>query len=142
MSADGETGVRTAVTFKCGGELFAFTADCLTEINNRSDFTPIPALPDYISGVINIMGDVIPVIDLRRRLGFPDCEYTRRSCLMVIRSGENRAAVRVDEAVTALEYGVGDFMELPEKGGFIAGYITSGGGRIQVINEERIFEYR
>ncbi len=93
----------TAVIFRSEGGLYAFRIDVLLEIITRSDFTFVPCLPDCVIGVINRMGDVIPVIDLRLRLGFPKPEeYGSRSCLMVISAHNTTAAVRVDEAVTSV----------------------------------------
>lgn len=134
-------GMKTAVIFRSNGEYFAFPIERIIEINSRREFTRIPKLPDYISGVINLMGDVIPVIDFRRRLGFPDGEYTDRSCLIVINSEENTAAVRVDEVITSLAYGGDGYMEIPEGGSMVAGYIIKKNGeRISVIDAARIFE--
>lgn len=131
---------RQAVIFRSCEERFAFFIEDITEINSRASFTKIPKLPDYISGVINLMGDVIPVIDFRKRLGFPDGEYGERSCLIVIKSEENTAAVRVDEVITSMGFEDGEFMELPEDDSIISGYITDGEGRISVINTAKIFE--
>lgn len=134
-------GRNTAVIFRSNGEYFAFPIESIIEINSRREFTKIPRLPNYISGVINLMGDVIPVIDFRRRLGFPDGEYMDRSCLIVINSEENTAAVRVDEVITSLEYGGDSYMEIPEGGSIIAGYIMEKDReRISVINAAKIFE--
>jgi purine-binding chemotaxis protein CheW len=135
----------TAVIFKSGGGLFAFHISSLVEINSRTDITFVPRLPDYISGVINLMGDVIPVIDFRRRLGFPDTEYTQRSCLMVIKGETDMAAVKVDEVMTSVNYGEDEFLTLPEGGSIAAGYIVpknkdGGTERITLIDAEKIFE--
>lgn len=134
-------GRKTAVIFRSNGEYFAFPIESIIEINSRREFTKIPRLPDYISGVISLMGDVIPVIDFRRRLGFPDAEYTDRSCLIVINSEKNTAAVRVDEVVISMTYGKDSYMEIPEGGSIIAGYIMEKDrDRISVINAAKIFE--
>ena len=68
-------GVSSAVIFRSAGGLFAVPMQDVIEINSRTDLTPLPCLHDYILGVINLMGSVTPVIDLRRRLAFEDCEY-------------------------------------------------------------------
>ena len=60
-------GVSSAVIFRSAGGLFAVPMQDVIEINSRTDLTPLPCLPDYILGVINLMGSVTPVIDLRRR---------------------------------------------------------------------------
>ncbi|SDA15545.1 purine-binding chemotaxis protein CheW [Ruminococcus sp. YE71] len=130
--------METAVIFRSEGGLYAFRIDVLLEIITRSEFTSVPCLPDCIIGVINRMGDVIPVIDLRLRLGFPAPEeYGGRSCLMVINSRNTVAAVRVDEAVTSVSL-ENNFIPLDDDS-VIEG-ITHGenGERISVIDADKL----
>lgn len=51
------------------------------------DITAIPQLPLFIKGVINLRGKVIPVIDLRRKFGLPEVEYTQQTCVIVVNVG-------------------------------------------------------
>jgi purine-binding chemotaxis protein CheW len=133
--------MESAVIFESNGEHFAFSASCLIEINSRSEYTFVPRLPEYIIGVINLMGDVIPVIDFRKKLGFPDCEYTSHSCLMVVKSEENTAAIKVDGVVTSVQYNDENFMEIPDGDSIISGYINGkNGDRISLVNEKEIFK--
>lgn len=53
------------------------------------------------------------MIDLRRRLDFEDCEYGPRSCLMVLRHGEESAAIKVDEVLTSKRYLPESFCRCP-----------------------------
>lgn len=123
----------TAVTFRSEGGLFAIRMDSLLEIIARSDFTFVPGLPECMIGVINRMGDVIPVIDLRLRLGFPLIEYGPRCCLMVIEHGGTVAAVRVDEALTSVSL-EDNFLELGNDS-IIAGLANGENGeRISVLD--------
>ncbi len=128
----------SAVIFRSEGGLFAFRIDVLLEIITRSGFTRVPCLPDCIIGVINRMGDVIPVIDLRMRLGFPVPEdYGSRCCLMVISAHNTIAAIRVDEAVTSVNL-ENNFIPLDDDS-VIEG-ITHGenGERISVIDADKL----
>lgn len=129
--------IQTAVIFRSEGGLFAFGIDLLLEIITRSEFTYVPGLPDCIVGVINRMGDVIPVIDLRRRLGFPPVEYGPHSCLMVIKQGSTIAAIRVDEAMTSISL-EDNYIELGSDS-VIAGFaMDEDGQRISVIDAEKL----
>lgn len=133
--------VQTAVIFRSEGGLFAFRIDSLLEIITRSGFTYVPGLPDCIVGVINRMGDVIPVIDLRIRLGFPPIEYGPYSCLMVIEHENTTAAVRVDEALTSISL-EDNFIEL-DNDSIIAGFAEgSDGERISIIDVEKFFSIK
>ncbi|MBW1717509.1 MAG: purine-binding chemotaxis protein CheW, partial [Deltaproteobacteria bacterium] len=46
--------------------------------------TPVPRTPDYVKGVINLRGKVIPVVDLRLRFGMDEIDYTERTCIIVV----------------------------------------------------------
>lgn len=118
-----------AVEFECGPELLAFDIGSILEILTKSEFTFVPKLPDYIIGVINLMGDVIPVIDLRRKLGFEEGEYTDRSCLFVIKDGDIVTAVRVDRVITSLKYDESNYIALTDGKSIVTGYITDADGR-------------
>ena len=129
----------SAVIFRSEGGLFAFRINELLEIITRSDYTFVPGLPNCVIGVINRMGDVIPVIDFRMRLGFPPTEYGSRSCLMVIEHDTTVAAVRVDEAVTSIDL-EDNFVELGNDS-IIAGLANgSNGERISVIDAQKFFD--
>ncbi len=133
----------SAVTFYVKDDIYAFDMACIREINARSGFTFVPTLPDCICGVINLMGEVIPVIDLCKRLNLGDEDYSERSCLLVISSGDDTAAIRVREVITSITYTEGeDFMPMPEKG-IYSGIITDEkGNRITLLDAEQILDIK
>ena len=71
------------LTFALGQESYAIHILKVREIIRLPDITPIPRMPDYVKGVINLRGKVIPVIDLRVRFQFPKAEFNERTCLIV-----------------------------------------------------------
>lgn len=96
------------------------------EIMGLQEITTVPRTPDYVKGVINLRGKVIPVIDLRRKFQLPPAEYTVRTCIIVLQvqseSGPMQMGVIVDgvsEVLTILEAEIentpdfGNQMELP-----------------------------
>lgn len=133
--------VQTAVIFRSEGGKFAFRIDSLLEIITRSDFTFVPGLPDCIVGVINRMGDVIPVIDLRKRLGFPTVEYSPHSCLMVIKHHSTVAAVLVDEALTSVDL-ENNFIELGSNSVISGIAEDADGDRVSVIDAAKFFDIK
>ncbi|PLX87874.1 MAG: chemotaxis protein CheW [Desulfuromonas sp.] len=87
-----ETMARTAqyVTFALGGELFGVEVNRTREILSLIPVTSVPQTPDYMLGVINLRGQVVPVIDMRLKLGMPQAEATQDTCIIVLE-------VQVDE---------------------------------------------
>jgi purine-binding chemotaxis protein CheW len=72
------------LTFRLGCETFAADVLKVREILNLSPLTRVPQMPDYMLGVINLRGSVVPVVDLRRKFGMERQEATRESCIVVL----------------------------------------------------------
>jgi purine-binding chemotaxis protein CheW len=80
-----ETGdSRQYVTFGLGEELFGVEVTRAREILDLVPITKVPQTPDYLLGVINLRGQVVPVVDLRVKLGMPQNDNTRDSCIIVM----------------------------------------------------------
>ena len=66
------------------------------EIIGMVDVTPLPRTPDFVRGVINLRGKIIPVIDLRLKFGMPPADYTNETCIVVVDVGrEGESSVQV-----------------------------------------------
>ena len=132
------TAEITAVVFESAGTLYAVNISSITEISPRSDITFIPKLPDYIIGVVNLMGDVVPVIDLSRRLG-GSCEYDERSCIIFIENDGINVGLRVQRVLTAVSYRESEMIRLPDESSVLTGYIKGQtADRISLLNIERV----
>lgn len=75
---------RQYVTFGLGEELFGVEVTRAREILDLAPVTRVPQTPDYLLGVINLRGQVVPVVDLRVKLGLPRLAATRDSCIIVM----------------------------------------------------------
>lgn len=72
------------MTFKTGKEYFGISISYVNEIIVMQPITAIPEVEDYIKGLINLRGKIIPVIDVRVRFKMEPKEYTDRTCIIVI----------------------------------------------------------
>lgn len=95
------------LTFWIDAQLFGIPATDIVQIVELQDMVKIPEFPPYARGVINIRGNMIPVIDVRRRFGKPENPDTRHACIVI-------AAVE-DQAVGFLVDTVYDMCELTEE---------------------------
>jgi purine-binding chemotaxis protein CheW len=77
------------LTFQLGSEEYGLEILKVREIIGIMDITRLPRTPDFVRGVINLRGKVIPVIDLRLRFGLPEKEYDERTCIIVVEVREN-----------------------------------------------------
>ncbi|WP_243112536.1 MULTISPECIES: chemotaxis protein CheW [Acutalibacteraceae] len=71
------------LTFWTDGELFGLPISDVVQIISMQGITPLPDFPDYAKGVINLRGNIIPVIDIRVRFGKPEAEYNENTCIIV-----------------------------------------------------------
>ena len=72
------------LTFHVGAEEFAIGVLNVREIMGMQDITAVPHTPQYVKGIINLRGKVVPVVDLRLKFGLPATEYTQRTCIVVV----------------------------------------------------------
>ncbi len=84
------------ISFEIGGQEYCIDVRSVREIRGWTPTTPIPQTPDYILGVINLRGTVMPVLDLRCRLGLGRTEPSSRHVIVVIQHGTRMAGVLVD----------------------------------------------
>ena len=72
------------LTFILGDENYGIEIRFVTEIIGIQTITPVPEIPDYVKGIINLRGKIIPVMDVRLRFKKEPREYNDRTCIIVI----------------------------------------------------------
>lgn len=75
------------LTFLLAGEEYGLEILKVREIIGILDVTKVPQTPDFVKGVVNLRGKVIPVIDLRLQFGLPQPEYNEQTCIIVVDVG-------------------------------------------------------
>ncbi len=90
--------VLQMVSFRLSGEDYAVDVMAVQEINRLSDMTRVPKAPYFVDGVINLRGKILPVINLRKLLGFPPLAVVTEEMRMIVVSAEGSlAGLTVDE---------------------------------------------
>ena len=84
MSVSEITEARQYLTFKLGNEIFGIDVAKVREVLDFTGITKIPRTPDFMSGVINLRGSVVPVVDLRLCFQMSKTERTRNTCIVVV----------------------------------------------------------
>jgi len=84
MSASAITESRQYLTFKLGNEVFATDVAKVREVLDLTTITAIPRTPEFMRGVINLRGTVVPVVDLRLCFDMSRTESTRNTCIVVV----------------------------------------------------------
>ncbi|WP_454797529.1 chemotaxis protein CheW [Novosphingobium lindaniclasticum] len=87
---------RELITFEVAGQIFALDIMAIREIRAWTPVTPMPRVPRYVAGVVNLRGTVLPVIDLAARLGWPATKATARHAIIVCQVGGQAQGLIVD----------------------------------------------
>lgn len=102
------------LTFTLGNEHFGIEIKHVTEIIGIQEITVVPELPDYIRGIINLRGHIIPVMDVRLRFRMPFREYTDRTCVVVVDILDISVGLIVDAVSEVLSIPDEDVIQPPE----------------------------
>jgi purine-binding chemotaxis protein CheW len=101
-SALADEGLAQLCTFRVGGEDYAIDIMRVREIIPPAPVTPVPRAPSFVEGVVRLRGDVIPVLDVRRRLGLPVTPATRKTKYLIVSVAGRRLGLVVDEVTEVL----------------------------------------
>lgn len=108
------------LTFVLAAEEYGISILKIKEIIGMMPITTIPQTPDFVKGVINLRGKVIPVVDLRLRFGMKRIDYTERTCIIVVEisggTGTVMIGIVVDSVSEVLNIKGGDIEETPAFG--------------------------
>lgn len=96
MNFEEDTQKGRILTFTLDGDVYGIEIRYVTEIIGIQAITKVPEVPDYVKGIINLRGKIIPVIDVRLKFGKEAMEYTDRTCIIVIEIGELSVGLIVD----------------------------------------------
>jgi len=112
------------LTFSVGKEAYGIEIKFVTEIIGIQDITEVPELPDYVKGIINLRGKIIPVIDVRIRFKKDLKEYNDRTCIVVIDIKEISIGLIVDNVAEVINIDDENIVPPPDiKTGFHNRYV-------------------
>lgn len=131
------------LTFALGREEYGVEILSVREIIGLMEITAVPQVPDYVKGVINLRGKVIPVIDLRLKFSMKAVDYTSETCIIVLTVADMLMGIIVDHVCEVLDIEQGCIEPSPQFGGglradFILGMGKVGDQVIILLNIERI----
>jgi purine-binding chemotaxis protein CheW len=122
------------LTFMLGGEVYAMGILAIKEIIEYGNLTEIPRMPEFIRGVINLRGAVVPVVDLGARFGKRTTNITRRTCIVIIEVAQGEEShdigVMVDAVNEVLEISAAEIEPAPSFGADIRADFIDGMGKI------------
>lgn len=135
------------LTLAAAAEIFAIDTQCVREIIEYSQVTRVPMMPDFICGVINLRGAVVPVIDLQARFGKGRARLGQRTCIVILEvAGEQESQVLglvVDSVNEVIEIESADIKPAPVIGNriradFIRGMVKVRGQFLTLLQMDRV----
>lgn len=139
---------KAYLTFSLGKENFALPVDTVIEILELTDITEVPQSPHFMKGIINLRGNVLPVIDTRTKFGLTQVEDTLKTRIIVLEvQGKHEKILLgtvVDRATQVMDVKQDEILPPPsledyERAEFIDGIIKDEKRFIMVLNAQKMF---
>ena len=145
VDVDEDTQKGKYLTFFIEKEIYGMDIRLVTEIIGIQPITEVPEVPDFVKGIINLRGRIIPVMDMRRRFKKEDASYTDRTCVIVIENQGIPLGLIVDEVSEVLPIADDAIVPPPElktsPNKYIKGLGKAEGVVILLLDCEKFFEH-
>jgi purine-binding chemotaxis protein CheW len=137
---------KSYINFSIGKENFAIVVDRVLEILHLEQLTHVPNASDFVKGILNFRGAIVPVINLNKRFNFGDPQSEGTMVIVVeVLHEENQVlmGLLVDEVTDVIEFGYKDIRAVPEIGikynpDFLEGFIEMEGRFTMVLDVDRV----
>ena len=131
------------LTFRLGQEEYGVEILKVQEIKGYSAITPVPNMPAYFKGVMNLRGTIVPVVDLRAKFAMAEAEYNQFTVIIVLTVGAKVMGLVVDAVSDVLNIPRADIQATPEFGAevdarFISGMAKAGEKLVVLLDIDRV----
>ena len=120
-----EEELEQFLVFQCDALQVGVRVDCVVETLINQSITSLPMLPNYVCGIINLRGEIIPVMDVRLRFGKPEIPYNERTCIIVARTDSLCVGLIVDSVCEVVQLADENIAPPPKINGTSNRYIKS-----------------
>ncbi len=136
--------IRQYVGFMLGNEKFAISIMDVEEIIRLTEITPVPKAPDFIEGIINLRGRVIPVADLKKRINLGEASYDDKTRIVVVMLNDKRMGLIIDSVDEIIRIESNDIEQAPAltvnmDASYVEGVAKTEKGMIIILNIHKIF---
>ena len=126
------------LTYKVNDVEYAVDIKMVTDIIELPEITVVPLMPEYIKGVINLRGKVVPVIDMRERFSLDKINYDKKTCVIIITIQEMSVGLIVDRVVDAENITTADIEESLRKNSYVSHIINLNGKMKLLVDYDKI----
>jgi purine-binding chemotaxis protein CheW len=137
---------KKVIVFALGSEEYGVEVEKVRTIERMQPMTRVPKTPDFIQGVINLRGLVIPILDLRSRFGLDRVDYTDNTRIIIVSAGDFEVGLIVDSANDVIDLDTDHIDSPPEivggiKAKYLDGIARVGESRLLVLlNLEQVLD--
>ncbi len=148
MSDSASIGVSQFLVFKLDAELFAVEISGIREVLEFTTVTRVPRMPEHMRGVINLRGTVVPVVDMRLKLGLGETKKTVDTCIVIceleVDGVQTLVGALVDSVQEVIDLDSRDVVPPPHMGTRVDSSVIRGMGRreeefVMVLDLTRVF---
>lgn len=104
------------VTFHLENEKYGIKVMQVQEVLRMTEIAPVPGAPHYVLGIINLRGNVVTVVDTRRRFGLPDAEADDETRIVIIEADNNVVGILVDSVAEVVDLKASEIETAPNVG--------------------------
>jgi purine-binding chemotaxis protein CheW len=138
-----DEAARQFITFTVGREEYGVDIMAVKEIRGWGETTPLPNAPDYVRGVINLRGSIVPIYDLRTRFGQGVTETSPTHVVIIVTVGSRILGLLVDAVSDILSVTGAEIAPVPDLDGhvdaaFLAGLVALEGRMVTIIAVEQL----
>lgn len=108
-----DTAAERFLTFVSDGLVFGVSTENVIEIITNYMIRPLPMVPDYIQGIINLRGQVLPVMDIRLRMNKPYREYNSTTCIIILEIDSTQIGIVVDSVLQVQDINIAEASPIP-----------------------------
>ena len=144
-SGAGQSGiVAQYITFTIDEEEYGIDIMSVREIKGWSDTTMLPNTPEYMRGVLNLRGIIVPIFDLRCRFSLGRTEATSLHVIVIIEVGDRLMGILVDTVSDILSIDISEIRAVPELGRqvgeeYLTGLVTVNGRMVALLETDKLF---
>jgi purine-binding chemotaxis protein CheW len=138
-TAAAEAGTHEFISFAIGDDQYGVDIMAVREIKGWTDVTHLPRQPDYVRGVLNLRGAVVPIIDLRCRFGQGITEATPLHIAIIVQTGDRQVGLLADRVLDIVSFESAKVQPVPQiassaRLSFLSGLVTIDGVMIALID--------
>jgi len=111
---------RQIVAFRAGEEVFGLEIGNVREVIEYREVTPVPRAPEFVAGIISLRGAILPVVDLRKRIGMESTEPGPETVILVLEVDGRRVGLVADRILDILKAGPERALRTKERKGAVA----------------------